>query len=164
MDGVMRAGVAGWLVEAREFGECQARASREPVDGSRERPLRDGGNGAIEGAGPSTSIRKVSDPPAQDRRRGEVSSGGDEMVRGSEDRMRQLPTVQVLNGGDSEAAAKWDAHAEEDIGAMIERYLSSAPAPPGSSCSEPFGRWARQLRQSGLARREALGEPQLRAL
>lgn len=99
----MRAGVAGWLVEAREFGECQARASREPVDGSRERPLRDGGNGAIEGSGLSTGTRKVSDPPAQDRRRGEVSSGGDETVRGSEDRMGQSPLMGVVEG-DGEGA------------------------------------------------------------
>lgn len=51
MDGAMRTGVGGWLGEARELGECGARASRMPVEHSRARSQRDGGNGAIECAG-----------------------------------------------------------------------------------------------------------------
>lgn len=67
-------------------------------------------------------------------------------------------------GGNSEAARQWDAHAENEIGAMIDRYITANPPPDGATCSEPFGRWAGQLRRSGQARLAALGEPRLRAL
>jgi hypothetical protein len=68
------------------------------------------------------------------------------------------PTARRLTG------AEWDAHAEYDIGVMIERYLSQNPPPGDASFQEPFDRWAGQLRRSGQARLEELRARPLRVV
>lgn len=101
----------------------------------------------------ASSGRYDSKPEAHDERR--TATLSDEAAPGAKD------TASVF---DASGGAVWDAHAEHEIGVLIERYLTEHPAPDGATCAEPFARWAGELHRSGQARLEALGEQRLRAV
>jgi hypothetical protein len=113
---------------------------------------------------PSTLVPKISDPPAQDRRRGEVSSRGDEAVEGSEDRMRdrQLPLVQGLEGGDG--VERWEAYAAHDVGLLISSYLEQHPPPARSDLARRLAVSGQYLQEAGCLDLQALGDRRLRAV
>jgi hypothetical protein len=74
----------------------------------------------------------------------------------------QQPIMRLHAGGDSEAAQRWDARAQHDIGVLINRYLGENPAPPGSAVSARLEAVGRDLQALGADRLEELGLGRLR--
>jgi hypothetical protein len=75
----------------------------------------------------------------------------------------QHPLVRVVDGGDSEAAERWDAQADYDLSVLLDQYLASHPHPPGSANAPLLADSARALRESGELRLAHLGQRRLRA-
>jgi hypothetical protein len=67
-------------------------------------------------------------------------------------------------GGDDDAAERWDARAEVDVAVLIRRYLSDHPPPASSELAADLRLWSQNLTHDGLARLEACGGRRLRAV
>jgi hypothetical protein len=78
--------------------------------------------------------------------------------------MAQLPIMQGIEGGDSEAVERWDAQAEFDVGVLISRYLSEHPPPPFSELASDLSLWSENLTQHGRASLEDFGVRRLQAV
>lgn len=78
--------------------------------------------------------------------------------------MTQPPLMHPLDGGRSEAAARWDAQAEVDVAALILGYLAQNPPPGASEAEADFRGWAQDLQRDGQARLAELGQRRLRAV
>jgi hypothetical protein len=60
--------------------------------------------------------------------------------------------------------ARWEAHAESDIGVRIHAYLLNHPPPADSDIADRLDRIARDLQESGRLNLQSLHQRRLRAV